>query len=54
MKYNNELCKLKKTISGYATCHVGYRAVEVLKNENGTAIKMNIMAANFCECKIHV
>ncbi|KAK6032064.1 hypothetical protein OSTOST_01770 [Ostertagia ostertagi] len=53
-QYINELvCDTtdKSCLSGYATCGVGHRAVEVVRNDSGVMTTVALSAGSYCECR---
>ncbi|PAV74686.1 hypothetical protein WR25_19465 [Diploscapter pachys] len=38
-------------LSGYASCSVGHRTLEVSRNDNGVQTKVALTAGTYCECK---
>uniref|UniRef100_A0A914C5B6 Uncharacterized protein n=1 Tax=Acrobeloides nanus TaxID=290746 RepID=A0A914C5B6_9BILA len=39
-------------LSGYATCSVGTRTFEVIRNDSGVASVVTLTAGSYCECKV--
>ncbi|KAK5980997.1 hypothetical protein GCK32_005389 [Trichostrongylus colubriformis] len=53
-QYINELvCDTSDNtcLSGYATCGVGHRAIEVVRNDSGTMTTVALSAGSYCECR---
>lgn len=53
-QYVNELiCDTADTscLSGYATCGVGHRAIEVVRDDNGVKTTVALSAGSYCECR---
>ncbi|PIO75633.1 hypothetical protein TELCIR_02321 [Teladorsagia circumcincta] len=53
-QYINELvCDTTDSscLSGYATCGVGHRAVEVVRNDSGVVTTVALSAGSYCECR---
>lgn len=40
--------------SGYATCGVGHRAIEVVRDDNGVKTTVALSAGSYCECRAAV
>ncbi|PAV80592.1 hypothetical protein WR25_11074 [Diploscapter pachys] len=39
-------------LSGYATCSIGQRTLEVSRNDNGVQTQIALTAGTYCECKM--
>uniref|UniRef100_A0A1I7ZF84 Peptidase A1 domain-containing protein n=1 Tax=Steinernema glaseri TaxID=37863 RepID=A0A1I7ZF84_9BILA len=39
-------------LSGYATCGVGLRSLEVIRNDTGVATTVTINGGSYCECRV--
>ncbi|CAI4228879.1 unnamed protein product [Auanema sp. JU1783] len=39
-------------LSGYASCGVGHRSVEVVRDDNGVKTTIVLTAGSYCECKV--
>ncbi|CAA83142.3 uncharacterized protein CELE_T16H12.9 [Caenorhabditis elegans] len=39
-------------LSGYATCSVGHRTFEAIRNDNGVQTQVTLTAGSYCECRI--
>ncbi|KIH59245.1 hypothetical protein ANCDUO_10527 [Ancylostoma duodenale] len=54
-QYINELiCDTtdKNCLSGYATCGVGHRTIEVIRNDTGVLTTVALSAGSYCECRV--
>ncbi|EGT33751.1 hypothetical protein CAEBREN_17816 [Caenorhabditis brenneri] len=39
-------------LSGYATCSIGHRTFEAMRNDNGVMTQVTLTAGSYCECRI--
>ncbi|KAK6746144.1 hypothetical protein RB195_012326 [Necator americanus] len=56
-QYINELvCDATDSncLSGYATCGIGHRTIEVVRNDSGTLTTVALSAGSYCECRVAV
>ncbi|RCN48622.1 hypothetical protein ANCCAN_05260 [Ancylostoma caninum] len=54
-QYINELiCDTtdRNCLSGYATCGVGHRTIEVIRNDTGVMTTVALSAGSYCECRV--